>query len=60
MMFSVTYRILRRMLGNTCDQQLQHECHLMTLGIQTLRIYWHEYVQQCYKLDAYVTQGSTC
>jgi hypothetical protein len=25
----------------------------------TLTISWHEYVQQCYKLDAYVTQRST-
>jgi len=59
MMFSVICLILRRMLGNTYDQQLQHECHLMTLGIHTLTISWHEYAQQCYKLDTYVTQRST-
>jgi hypothetical protein len=34
MVFSVTYPILRRMLGYTNDQQLHHQCHLTTLGIQ--------------------------
>ena len=43
---SVTYPILRRMLGYTNDQHLHHKCHLMTLGIQVhLLIAWHEYVQ---------------
>ena len=32
----------------------------MTLGVQVrLLIYWHEYVQQCYEVYAYVTQWST-
>ena len=31
---SVTYLILRRMLGYTNDQQLHHQCHLMTIGVQ--------------------------
>ena len=44
---SVTKRILRCMLGNGNDQQLQHEHHLTTLGIQALALSWH------------VTQGST-
>ena len=43
---SVTYLILRRMLGYTNDQQIDHYCHLMTLGIQVhLPISWHVYVQ---------------
>ena len=38
---SVTYPILRRMLGYTNDQQLHHQCHLTTLGIQVrLLISW--------------------
>ena len=29
----------------------------MTLGVQvSLLIYWHEYVRQCYEVNAYVTQ----
>ena len=37
---SVTYPILRRMLRYSVDQQLQHYCHLMTLGVQVLaRVY---------------------
>ena len=33
-------------LGYTNDQQLHHQCHLMTLGAQVcLLIFWHEYVQ---------------
>jgi hypothetical protein len=47
---SITYPILRHMLGYTNDhQQRNQSCHLMTLGIQMhLQIFWHEYVQQCY------------
>ena len=30
----VTYPILRHMTGYTNDQQLHHNCHLMTLDIQ--------------------------
>ena len=33
MRYSVTYPILRHMLGYTNDQQLHHCCHLMTLGV---------------------------
>jgi hypothetical protein len=43
---SVTYPILRHMLGYSVDQQLHHECHLMTLGVQVrLLISWHEFAQ---------------
>ena len=32
------------------DQQLHHQCHLMTLDIRVyLLIYWRGYVQQCYE-----------
>jgi hypothetical protein len=34
MVFSVTYPILRHIVGYINDQQLQHECHLMTLDVQ--------------------------
>ena len=34
MRISVTYPILMHMLGYIDDQQLHHNCHLMTLGIQ--------------------------
>ena len=55
--FSVTYPILRCILGHTNDQQ----CQLMTQGFQVclLASSWHEYVQQCYQLYVYVTQLST-
>jgi hypothetical protein len=57
---SVTYPILRRVLGYTNDQQLDHYCHPMTLGIQVrLLIHEHEFVQQCYEVYAYVTHSST-
>ena len=32
--FSVSYLILRRMLGYTNGQQRHHWCHLMTFGFQ--------------------------
>ena len=45
MVFSVTCPILRHMLGYTNKQQLHHECHLMSLGVQAyLLISWHEKV----------------
>lgn len=55
---SVTYPISRCILYYTNDQQLQHNCPLMTLGVQQLRllISWHEYVQQCHEVHAYGTQ----
>ena len=57
---SVIHHILRRMLGNTDDQRLHHYNQLMTLGIQVpLLISWHEYVQQCYNVYAYIAQWST-
>ena len=58
MVFSVTYPILRRMLGYIDDDQLYLKCHLMTLGVQ-MRLPWHEYVQQYYEVHTYVTQWST-
>ena len=52
---SVTYPILRRMLGYVYDQHLHHQCYLMSLDIQVrLLICWHEYVQKCYEMYAYV------
>jgi hypothetical protein len=52
--------ILRHMLGYTDDLQLHHKCHLMTLGVHMhLLISWHEYVQQCYEVHAYITQWFT-
>ena len=56
MVFSVTYPILRHMLGYTNDQQLHHCCYFMTLGVQVhLLIYLHEYVDWYYEVYAYVT-----
>ena len=44
------------MLGYNNDSQLHHKYHLKTLGVQVhLLISWHEYVQQCYEVHAYVT-----
>ena len=55
---SVTYLILRHMLGYANDQQLRSYCHLMTLGIQRcLLISWHEFVRYCYAVYAYVTHN---
>ena len=43
---SVTYPILRHMLGYIDDLRIHHKCDLMILGIQVrLLISWHEYVQ---------------
>ena len=45
---SVTWPILRRMMGYIDDEQLQYKCHLMTLGVQVrLLISWHGYVMRC-------------
>jgi hypothetical protein len=57
---SITYHILRHMLGYNNEQQLHYLCHCMTLGIQVhLLISWHKYVEQCHDVYAYVTQWST-
>ena len=51
---SVTYP--NWMLSYVDDHQLYHQCRLMTLGSQVhLLISWHEYVQQCYEVYAYIT-----
>ena len=56
----ITYFILRHMLGYIDDYQLEHNRHLMTLGIQVrLLLSWLEHVQQCYATHAYVTPWST-
>ena len=55
---SITYPILRHLLGYTHDQQFQHYCHLVTLGIQMcLLVSWHEYVQQCCEVYACLTHN---
>lgn len=47
------------MLNNIIDQQLHCQGHLMTLGVSMcLLISWHQFVQQCYEVYAYVTQRS--
>ena len=52
----VTYPILRCILGYIDDQQLHYDFHIMTLGSQVcLLISWHEHVQHCYEVHAYVT-----
>ena len=53
----LNYPILKCMLGYTDDKQLPHKCHLMKLGVQvhSLIISWHECVQYCYEVHAYVT-----
>ena len=51
------YLVLRHMVGYTNDQQLQHLCHLITLGVHVLLLIpWHEYAQWCYEVYAYVAQ----
>ena len=48
---SVTCPILRHMPSYTNDQQLHHQCHLMTCRIQVCwLISWHEYVQKFYEV----------
>ena len=43
---SVTYPILRRILGYIDDSDFHHKCHFMALGIQArLLVSWHDYVQ---------------
>lgn len=39
--------ISRRLLSYTIDQQFDHQCHLMTTGVQ---VHSHEYVHQCYEV----------
>ena len=42
---SVNDPIFRCMLSYTKYQQLHHECHLMTFGVQvSFLVYWHVYV----------------
>lgn len=48
---SVTCRSLTRMMGYTNDQQLYHECHLVTLGNDVGSLMFrHENVQYCYEV----------
>jgi hypothetical protein len=57
---SVIYPILKRMLGYINDEQLPHKYHLVALGVQVrLLISWHQDVQQCHEVYAYVAQWST-
>jgi hypothetical protein len=57
---SVTYPILKCVLGYIDDEQLPHKYHLVALGVHVhLLISWHQYVQQCHEVYAYVAQWST-
>jgi hypothetical protein len=57
---SVTYPILRHMLGYTKVQQLRYLCHLMTHGVQVHSLLsWHECFQWCYQVYACVIEWST-